>query len=383
MVSISVIVPVYYGEKYIDGIIRQVETSKKYLKIDNYVEVLFVNDAPDAPLTKIKEAKSIHPTFINTDRNVGIHAARLKGLMRACGEYVLFLDQDDIIRPEYFCSQLQTIGKGDAVVCQAIHGNKKLYSGNGIFEKRITKKYILGKGNPIISPGQVLLKRNAIPDLWVDNILKHNGADDLFLWICMISENCTFSLNYNILYEHVLQGENASDDIEKMIRSEQEIIRIVQRRKILTGEDFELLMEGYFDRNNIKAHELCSLRKKFAVLDKWMLLKENNVKLADYLYRVGMESIAIYGCGILGEHIYSELKDNMEIECFIDRNAGEMQKEIPVYSMTDMLPDVDGIIVTLIDDAEKVSKEIEESFHKKVIVLKDWIMGLELKSGKV
>ena len=218
MVSISVIVPVYYGEKYIDGIIRQVETSKKYLKIDNYVEVLFVNDAPDAPLTKIKEAKSIHPTFINTDRNVGIHAARLKGLMRACGEYVLFLDQDDIIRPEYFCSQLQTIGKGDAVVCQAIHGNKKLYSGNGIFEKRITKKYILGKGNPIISPGQVLLKRNAIPDLWVDNILKHNGADDLFLWICMISENCTFSLNYNILYVIIYLHCLPLDYKEKMLQ---------------------------------------------------------------------------------------------------------------------------------------------------------------------
>ena len=135
-----------------------------------------------------------------------MQGARLKGLKRCHGEYVLFLDQDDLIRPGYFYSQLMAIGDNDAAICRAVHDNEMWYSGENIFEKVVSKEYMLGMQcgwNPIASPGQVLLRKESIPDIWMDNILKHRGGDDWLLWLCMLSEECTFSLNQEIGRAHV------------------------------------------------------------------------------------------------------------------------------------------------------------------------------------
>ena len=127
MKSISIIVPIYYGEKYIPKIIQQIEDCKSRLNEEDYLELLFVNDAPDAPLSQDLKSDAVHLTVINTDKNIGIHGARVKGLKKCHGEYVLFLDQDDRIYPEYFYSQLLSIEENDAVICKAIHAGEEYY----------------------------------------------------------------------------------------------------------------------------------------------------------------------------------------------------------------------------------------------------------------
>ena len=68
----------------------------------------------------------------------------------------------------------------------------------------------------------------------------------------------------------------------------------------------------------------------------------------------------------------------MDIKFFIDRNAGEMNMEIPVYTWEEPWPEADCIIVTLVEGEEKAAEDIKERTHKKVLVLKDWIMKTEL-----
>lgn len=378
MNSISVIVPVYYGEKYVAGMIRQVEACRGYLKEEDYVEIIFVNDAPDAPLPEEWEAKAVHVVVINTESNVGIQGARIKGLQNCHGEYVLFLDQDDFIKPEYFYSQLLAIGQNDAVICKAIHADKMWYSDKNIFEKVVSKEFMLGMKwgwNPIASPGQVLLRKQSIPDIWYANILEYRGGDDWLLWLCMIAERCSFALNQDILYEHVVHKDNFSNHIVEMLQSEQEVVRIAQSQKLFSDNDLLLLMDGFFKRNVMRGREHASLKTKWDVLDKWISLKENNVKFSEYLLQEGLQRIAIYGCAILGKLLYEELKNNIDVMYFIDKNAKKIQKEIPVYSLQDALPEVDGVVITLIDEAEKVKKEIGNVLQGRIVILKDWIMA--------
>lgn len=377
MSSISVIVPVYYGEKYLRNMIQQIEAGRKCLKEEECVELIFVNDAPNVPLPEKWDVKSVQVVVINTDNNVGMQGARIKGLKKCHGEYVLFLDQDDLIKPEYFYSQLMAIGNSDAVICKAIHDNKMWYSGENIFEKVVTKEYMLGMQcgwNPIASPGQVLLRKRSIPDIWIDNILKHRGGDDWFLWLCMLSRECTFSLNQDVLYEHVVHKSNYSNRIVEMLKTEQEVIRIVQEHRIFSDNDLMMLLEGFFKRNLKRLKGYDSLMRKWDVLAKWIWLKEKHIKLSEHLLRIGCKSVAIYGCAVLGEMAYDELKNDITVKYFIDRNADAIEKEIPVYSLQNELPEVDSIIITLIDEAEKVEREIVNMLDSKILILKDWIM---------
>lgn len=377
MNSISVIVPVYYGEKYIENMICQIEACRDYLKAEDCVELIFVNDAPAAPLPTEWNAETVRVIVMNTDSNVGMQGARIKGLKHCQGEYVLFLDQDDLVRPEYLYSQLMAIENNDASVCRAIHENTMWYSGENIFEKTVSKEYMLGMQcgrNPIASPGQVLLRKASIPDTWMKNILKHRGGDDWFLWLCMLSEQCTFSLNQDVLFEHVVHKNNFSNHVVEMLETEQEVIHIVQEKKLFSDNDLILLHEGFFKRNVMRLKGYDSLRIKWAVLEKWMQLKEKHIKLSEHLHREGCENVAIYGCAVLGQMTYDELKNDIDVKYFIDKNADVIEKEIPVFSLQEKLPEVDGIIITLIDEAEKVKENIINVLNCKTFILKDWIM---------
>lgn len=373
MKSISIIVPVYYGEVYMDGIIRQAEACKQCMEKEDIVEVLFINDAPNAPLSQKRKSELVDISIVNTDENVGIHGARVKGLKRSQGDYILFLDQDDVVKPNYVRSQLQVIGKNDAAVCNAVYGEKLLYAEYPVFENILCKRKMLTGWNPIASPGQVLLKRRAIPDIWIQNILKHNGADDWFLWLCMTSENCSFALNNEVLYEHILNGKNTSEDVVSMLQSEQEVMNILQERKIFSDEDFKALMDGFFMMNLRRTKKLFSDKKKLMLLEKWIMSEGIEPGYSEYLFRSGLQSVAIYGCGVLGEYLYARLKDHLHVKYFIDKNAKELRREIPVYSLQDTLPEVDGVVITLLGGIDEVIGELRDKRFSAIFVLKDWL----------
>lgn len=373
MLSISVIVPIYYGEKYMPDIICQIENCSVYLEKEDYIEVLFVNDAPDAPISANVKSNLINIRIINSIHHTGIHGARVRGLKQSQGDYVLFLDQDDKIVQEYFQSQMQKLGNSDVVVCKALDGGKEFYIDDAYFLNIPYKQFALKEWNLIVSPGQVLIKKKSIPNMWIENILKNNYADDWFLWICMYASGCKFSLNEQILYEHILHDSNASDDTMGMLYSEQEMLGIIYRKKILSYYDFGLLLEGFYKKNYTRTQELYLEKIKLDCLDKWIKLREYNVDPSDYLLQLGIQRIAIYGCGLLGDYIYNELKTNIKINYFIDRKARYIQREIPVYTLEDILPETDAVIITLVGETKEIEYKLKERGFENIIILREWL----------
>ena len=90
------------GKKYVNGIIKQIDKSAEEINDRAEVELLFVNDAPEDQLTISCEPFNIKVTILYSDKNRGIHGARVFGLSQANSEYVLFLDQDDEINVHFF-----------------------------------------------------------------------------------------------------------------------------------------------------------------------------------------------------------------------------------------------------------------------------------------
>lgn len=111
---ISVIIPIYKVEKYLDECIKSV-VEQTYKNI----EIILIDDgSPDnCPkmceewVKKDSRIKVIHKI------NGGLSDARNAGLEIATGDYIAFVDSDDWILPEMYEKMLFTIKKENADIC--------------------------------------------------------------------------------------------------------------------------------------------------------------------------------------------------------------------------------------------------------------------------
>ncbi len=98
---ISVVSPVYHGEKMVAELVRRNVESVRSIT-DDY-EIILVNDAsPDNSWEEIVEQCAANPKVkgINLSRNFGQHYAITAGLRYATGEWVVVMDCDLQDRPE-------------------------------------------------------------------------------------------------------------------------------------------------------------------------------------------------------------------------------------------------------------------------------------------
>lgn len=366
MEAISVIVPIFHGKKYIDNIIEQIEKCAVKSVGKCTLELLLINDDPSEQIGSFS-SEIVDVKVIETDKNRGIHGARVRGLDYCRGDYVLFLDQDDRIYPDYFNSQLAYLADKDAVVCKLLHEGRQFYDNRMPFEKVINGEYIVGVKNPIISPGQVLLRKDRIPKIWTKLELKNNGADDWLLWLCMIAKGQEFALNPELLFEHVMEGENESINVKHMMDSEAELYEAVKANGILTGQELEKLHDAVEAVAAVHIGILVKFHKMFFVYDTWLRLQEEDVSISAYLRQRGVYSIAVYGYNQIGKRLYHTLsKEGVCVNYFIDMNAEYLKEEIPIYQPEAVLPQVDMIIISLVEAVDSIKEKLSHLTKIKV-----------------
>lgn len=232
--KISVITAFYNGNKYMMDywacIGQACEAS------DCEIEVVLVNDSPGVEiLLNESQYENLNVKVIANAENVGIHQSRIHGLEKAEGEFVLILDQDDRIEKHFFVSQLNAIGNADVSVANGYDEfsfrkgllYKKRFSG----ELAIKERMHLRVRNMIISPGQCLIRKSAIPQEWKEYVLKCNGVDDALLWFLMFEKKNKFVYNHEVLFTHCYTGENISGTIDKMWSPHDELIACMKQMK--------------------------------------------------------------------------------------------------------------------------------------------------------
>ena len=122
---ISVIIPVYNAEKFLQNCIQSI-----FAQTFTDFEVILVDDGStdgsgdlcDRYATSDKRIKSIHQS------NFGPGIARNKGLEKAMGDYILFIDSDDIVHPKYFEILIEGMKTGDFDIVQSGVKQFKAYS---------------------------------------------------------------------------------------------------------------------------------------------------------------------------------------------------------------------------------------------------------------
>ncbi len=363
MKRIDVIVPIYKGQCYVEGMISQLEQSAE--KVDRTVKIglILVNDDPKDYFRESYCSEKIDILAMETDQNRGIHGARVRGLTYCTGDYVVFLDQDDRISPDYFVSQLGSLGEADAVICRAINGGRLFYAYDKPFKEMISLGHMFSKGNGILSPGQVLMRREAIPQFWQENILRYNGADDWLLWICMLYEGMRFAENQAVLYEHVIGSENSSGSAFGMYQSEREMYGILREQKYLDTGHLAQLWQALQRGLETRLKELDRLKAAEDIYAIWLNARGEKVSVAQMLKLAGYKTVAIYGMGKMGMRLYQEIKMEIEVKCYIDRNAAYLKADIPIYTLEDDIPQVDLVIIALADREHRIQKDVSNTIN--------------------
>jgi glycosyltransferase involved in cell wall biosynthesis len=98
--GISVVVTYYNREQFIDEALQSV--FEQTLQPD---EILLVNDGSDEASRRYLDKYEGRVAIIDLPRNSGLSTARNEGCRRAKGEFIAFLDDDDIWLPEKLAAQ--------------------------------------------------------------------------------------------------------------------------------------------------------------------------------------------------------------------------------------------------------------------------------------
>lgn len=398
-ITISMIVLLYKGKHYLKRILEMyhencIHFREQFPGLET--EMIFVNDCPDEKIDLLQVSlESYNIKIVQNERNMGIHRSKIEGLKTARGEFVFFLDQDDLISSFYFVEQYKLIGICDAVVCNADRGDGPLYS--GAHEEALDLNYYLQGGNAISSLGQVLIKKVCIPKEWECDPLCMNGADDYFLIFLMILKKQPIVEHRKVLYYHVYTGGNFSTDFKAICISVIEVLERMKRAGLITQktcylaaksrqnqlEEFEKIKEKY--PGDVWQERLDNI-KLINLYDRCLKNLEADYKMDSYIKTYRCNSIAVYGAGKMGKHfIYWMRHADVKIVVLIDRAKRGEINGIPIVDLREAKEyseNFDMIVVTPMVETDNIIIHLEKSFACPVISLETVVYNMPCQSLK-
>ena len=187
-IFISIVVPVYNTEQYLDECLQSI---LKQTIIEN-IELICVNDgSSDNSLEILNLYKEKFPNMIIIDqKNSGAPTARNNGLRVATGEYVYFIDSDDYIINDNCLNELYNVAK--KAFLDILNFNHLILKNNSLKKvsiKRENNKIYTGKeyistaekGNITNPPWDKLLKRSYLKEInfYYTSGIIHDDAEAL------------------------------------------------------------------------------------------------------------------------------------------------------------------------------------------------------------
>lgn len=183
--KVSVITPVYNAGKYIEKTLESV-----FAQTYKDIEIVLVDDcSKDNSSQIISKYKEIHPEIVYffQHENMGAGAARNKALELATGQYVAFLDSDDLWLPEKTDRQLNLMKKWKtpfsygAVEMMDEHGKTVKPKRN--IRETCDYKYLLH--NTIIATSSVIVDRMVFGDF---RMSLRRGGQDYATWLMLLRD---------------------------------------------------------------------------------------------------------------------------------------------------------------------------------------------------
>lgn len=218
--QVSVIIPTY---KHRDFVLQTLDSV--FAQTFSDYEVIVVNDgSPDDSAELLRPLAQQGVIRYIEQPNAGQGAARNRGLAEASGEFIAFLDDDDLWPTDKLEWQVAALRENPDI--GVIAGSVQKIDDEGVlleddphdYQKQIYATSItfesLFVGNPITSPGQTLIRASALREVggFDENFW---GVDDFDLWF-RLSHEVKFLLSQRLGIYYRTHANNASKDVAKM-----------------------------------------------------------------------------------------------------------------------------------------------------------------------
>ena len=117
--KLSVVIPVYNVSEYLGACVDSLNASMHYAGCADEVEAVFVDDGSQDGSSELLDGLARHSAWMRVfhRENCGVAAARNFALGEVHGEYIAWVDPDDLVEVDYFHALLRELaGNPDAVV---------------------------------------------------------------------------------------------------------------------------------------------------------------------------------------------------------------------------------------------------------------------------
>ena len=319
--KVSIIIPLYNNEKYIEKCIKSV-LNQEYKNI----EIIVINDgSTDSSEQIVKNIKSEKIKLLN-QKNSGPSSARNNGIKNATGDWIIFLDSDDSLSKNTISTLIKNAKNNDLVIA----------GWNGIYPKHVkyygpskniqlNKKEIEQLGDYLLSCGakkdcekiEIGSIEGPVAKLYSAKIIKENKI--------MFPENLSYAEDVCFNYNYLQYCKNIITLNEVVYLASRHSDSLSNRQKNLMSlhEKFEKEInsrnpEGWEIKNNVIYRyfywSLEDLRKSSVQGFKAFKKEYNKFKLIDfsklnnkYLTEMKKIELKVLNCNILISYILFKL----------------------------------------------------------------------------
>ncbi len=330
--NISIILPTfnrgYILSKAIDSVIQQTYTDFELIIIDD--------GSSDNTSEIVRRYHDARIRYIQYYPNKGGNHARNVGIHLAEGEYLAFIDSDNIWDKEYLAKRIEII---DSEKLDLVFGDTYITYENGLKRRfprceetdlgdiqGITKKILC---NNVIDTNTACVKKTVALDIGGFNEeLKRFQDWDFFIRIICGGYTCKYVHDVNELVHGFIQRDSVSNHSEYYWDAKKHIflshINEIKNNECLAEALHSLVI--YSDKKN---HEIISefehefdeelmdeIQKSLsrdnsyknnqieALKDAWIEKAEKGNSIEEYLIKKGIHNIVIYGYGRLGKMLH-------------------------------------------------------------------------------
>lgn len=242
MISISVLMPVYNGEKFLKDAIESIlnQTFKDF-------ELIIINDgSSDNPKNVLSAFNDTRIKYFENEINRGIVVTLNKGIELSVGKYIVRHDQDDISLPDRFEKQFAFMENNPDIAVCGTYLSMFGSSQNVIWKFPVTNDDIVCNllFSVVINHPTVIMRREFLNQNNFKYDEEHNGAEDYDLWVRIAKHHKLANLPEALLLYRIHSNQMATTFSKKQVQ----LSKLIRKRML--NELMSNISENEFEVHN-------------------------------------------------------------------------------------------------------------------------------------